>query len=65
MYCVSSNFHHRGVFIGPWGSSTNLEKSVWCQVVASLGFGPLGTCVKYTPVMMMILTFGQLYFVIP
>jgi hypothetical protein len=22
------------VFIGPWGSSTELEKSVWCQVVA-------------------------------
>jgi hypothetical protein len=25
-----------------------------------LGFGPLGPCVKYTPVVMMILTFGQL-----
>jgi hypothetical protein len=32
--CVSSHFHRRGVFIGPWGSSTDLEKSVWCQVVA-------------------------------
>jgi hypothetical protein len=30
-----------------------------------LGFGPLGPCVKYTPVVMMILTFGQFYFVIP
>jgi hypothetical protein len=30
-----------------------------------LGFGPFGPCVKYTPVVMMILTFGQLYFVIP
>jgi hypothetical protein len=30
-----------------------------------LGFGPLGPCVKYTPMVMMILTFGQLYFVIP
>jgi hypothetical protein len=29
------------------------------------GFGPLDPCVKYTPVVMMILTFGQLYFVIP
>jgi hypothetical protein len=34
MWCVSSHFYHRGVFMGPWGSSTNLEKSVWCQVVA-------------------------------
>jgi hypothetical protein len=31
----------------------------------SLGFGTLGPCVKYTPVVMLILTFGQLYFVIP
>jgi hypothetical protein len=29
-----------------------------------LGFGPLGPCVKYAPVVMMILTFSQLYFVI-
>jgi hypothetical protein len=34
MWCVSSHFHHRGVFIGPWGSSTNLDKLVWCVVVA-------------------------------
>jgi hypothetical protein len=26
----------------------------------SLVFGPLGPCVKYTPVVMMIVTFGQL-----
>jgi hypothetical protein len=31
---VCPQFHHRGVFIGPWGSSTDLDKSVWCQVVA-------------------------------
>jgi hypothetical protein len=31
---VSPHFHHRGVLIGPWGSSTDLEKSVWHQVVA-------------------------------
>jgi hypothetical protein len=95
----------RGVFIGVNGTSTNLERSVWCQVVAGqlggaaftdlgfssscrrvatkaqakppqtladrplgpldLGFGPLSPCVKYTPVVMMILTFGQLHFVIP
>jgi hypothetical protein len=30
-----------------------------------LGFGPLGPRVKYTPVVVMILTFGQLHFVIP
>jgi hypothetical protein len=30
-----------------------------------LGSGPLGPRVKYTPVVMMILTFGQLHFVIP
>jgi hypothetical protein len=30
-----------------------------------MGFGPLGPRVKYTPVVMLILTFGQLYFVIP
>jgi hypothetical protein len=29
-----------------------------------LGSGPLGPRVKYTPVVMMILTFGQLHFVI-
>jgi hypothetical protein len=30
-----------------------------------LGSGPLGPRVKYTLVVMMILTFGQLHFVIP
>jgi hypothetical protein len=30
-----------------------------------LGFGPLSPCVKYTLLVLMILTFGQLYFVIP
>jgi hypothetical protein len=30
-----------------------------------LGSGTLGPRVKYTPVVMMILTFGQLHFVIP
>jgi hypothetical protein len=29
-----------------------------------LGFGPLGSYVKYTPVVMLILTFSQLHFVI-
>jgi hypothetical protein len=31
----------------------------------SLGSGPLGPRVKYPPMVMMILTFGQLHFVIP
>jgi hypothetical protein len=29
-----------------------------------LGFGPLGPRVQYTPVVMLILTFGHLHFVI-
>jgi hypothetical protein len=32
---------------------------------SGLGFGPLGPCVKYTPVVMSILRCDQLYFVIP
>jgi hypothetical protein len=31
----------------------------------SLGFDPLSPCVKYTAMVMIILTFGHLYFVIP
>jgi hypothetical protein len=34
MCCASSHFHRRGVIIWPWGSSTDLEKSIWCQGVA-------------------------------
>jgi hypothetical protein len=104
-------------FIGVNGTSTDLERSVLCQVLAggqpmwpvsrverspptfsmdsgfacsgrhmatkaqaeppptlaagrslgSLGLGssPLGPCVKYTPMVMSILTFDQLHFVIP
>jgi hypothetical protein len=37
----------------------------WPAGPFSLGFGQLSPCVKYTHVVMMILTFGQLYFVIP
>jgi hypothetical protein len=40
---VCSHFCHRGVFIGPWGSSTDLEKSVWHQVVASRSGGAAST----------------------
>jgi hypothetical protein len=109
--CVST-FTMRGVFIEAIGIATDLDKSVWCQVVPErlsrvadwpgrmasidsgfssscrcmetkaqveppqtlagwplgpfdLGFGPISPRVKYTLVVMMILTFGQLYFVIP
>jgi hypothetical protein len=31
---VSPHFHRKGVFIGRWESSTDLEKSVWHQVEA-------------------------------
>jgi hypothetical protein len=37
----------------------------WPLGPLSLGSGPLGPRVKYTPVVMMILTFCQLHFVIP
>jgi hypothetical protein len=112
VWCV--DFHREGVFIVVNGTSTDLERSVWHQVMAgqpSHGrlarwnglhwlslptraspprvdvwqlrlrpnrlkpepagrpLGPLGLGsgphVKYTPVVMMILTFGQLQFVIP
>jgi hypothetical protein len=42
----------------PWPASRPLSP-------LGLGSGPLGPHVKYTPVVMMILTFGQLHFVIP
>jgi hypothetical protein len=114
VWCI--DFHYEGVFIGVNGTSTDLERSVLCQVVAGrpggagiyrgewdlhrlgeisfvlgggrpaewsglhrrgllllvrstkeLGrpLGPLDPSVKYTPVVMMILTFGQLHIVIP
>jgi hypothetical protein len=34
MWCVCSDFHQMGVFIGPWGSSTDLAEVVTHQVVA-------------------------------
>jgi hypothetical protein len=39
MLCVSSHFHHRGLFIGTWLSSTDLEKLVRCQVVVGRPVG--------------------------
>jgi hypothetical protein len=43
MWCVSSHFHRRGVFIGPWGSFTDLEKSVWHLVLAGRSGGVAST----------------------
>jgi hypothetical protein len=37
----------------------------WPLGPLGLGSGPLGPRVKYTPMVMMILIFGQLHFVIP
>jgi hypothetical protein len=37
----------------------------WPLAPLGLGSGPVGPRVKYTPVVMMILMFGQLHFVIP
>jgi hypothetical protein len=34
MWCVYSDFHQRGVFIGPWGRSIDLAEAVTRQVVA-------------------------------
>jgi hypothetical protein len=34
VWCVYSDFHRRGVFIGPWGTSTDLVEAVTHQVVA-------------------------------
>jgi hypothetical protein len=42
----------------PWPVGRPLDRQ-------GLGSGPLGPHVQYTPVVMMILTFGQLHFVIP
>jgi hypothetical protein len=48
-----------------WLTSHGVWPTDWPLGPFTMGFGPLGPCVKYTPVVMMILTFGQLYFVIP
>jgi hypothetical protein len=45
------------------GQTTSNPGQPMCPL--GMGSGPLGPHVKYTPVMMMILTFGQLHFVIP
>jgi hypothetical protein len=59
-------------FFSPCRCVANKEQVEPAQTLAGwplgplgLGSGPLGPCVKCTPVVMMILTFGQLHFVIP
>jgi hypothetical protein len=52
--------HHK-----TWPVGQGVWPSDWPLGPFSLGFDALDPCVKYNPVVMMILTFGQLYFVIP
>jgi hypothetical protein len=49
----------------PWPTDQGFGLSGRHLGPLGLGFGPLGPRVKYTPMVMMILTFGQLHFVIP
>jgi hypothetical protein len=49
----------------PWPASQGVGLAGWPLGPLDLGSDPLGPRVKYTPVVMMILTFGQLHFVIP
>jgi hypothetical protein len=49
----------------PWLAGQGFGPVGWLVGPLGLGSRPLGPCVKYTPVVMMILTFGQLHFVIP
>jgi hypothetical protein len=74
----STNFLHRLSFLllvgqprlrpnrlKPWSASQGVGPAGQPRGPLDLGSGPLGPRVEYTPVAMMILTFGQLYFVIP
>jgi hypothetical protein len=49
----------------PWPVGEGVGPIDWPLGPLGLGSGLLGPHVKYTPVVMMILTFGQLHFVIP
>jgi hypothetical protein len=49
----------------PWPASQRVGSVSRPLGPLGLGSSPLGPRVKYTPVVMMILTFGQLHFVIP
>jgi hypothetical protein len=49
----------------PWLASQGVGPAGRPICPLGLGSDPLGPRVKYTPVVLMILTFGQLHFVIP
>jgi hypothetical protein len=49
----------------PWPADQGVGPASWPLCPLGLESGPLGPRVKYTPVVMMILIFGQLHFVIP
>jgi hypothetical protein len=49
-------FTVRGVFIGVNGTSTDLERSVWCQVVAGW---PAGWSVLHRLGLLLVLTCGN------
>jgi hypothetical protein len=49
----------------PWPASQGVGSAGLPLDPLSLWSGPLGPYVKYTSVVMMILTFGELHFVIP
>jgi hypothetical protein len=47
----------------PWPAGQGVGPASRHQFPLGLGFGPLGPQVKYTLVVVLILTFGQLHFV--
>jgi hypothetical protein len=49
----------------PWTVGQGVGLASWPLGLLGLGSGPLGPRVKYTAVVMMILTFGKLHFAIP
>jgi hypothetical protein len=51
-------------WLKPWPPGQRVVSAGWHLGPPGLGFGPLGPCVKYTPMAMLILAFGQLHFVI-
>jgi hypothetical protein len=49
----------------PWPAGQGVGPASQCLGPLNPESGPLGPRVKYTPMVMMILTFGQLHFIIP
>jgi hypothetical protein len=52
-------------YLKPWPASQGVGPTCRPLGLRGMGSGPLDPRVKYNPVVMMILTFGQLHFVIP